>query len=207
MTQKFYADNKYRKILNQIVEKRFWRSYYSTLSFKRALTSINSISINSLKSKYKIVAKKSEALFSKAKFILPKTPKVKKITFEIFSKFNTKLENKFVSNVSNIDKALGKINPNVIPVFLSKLVKNYEKQLDKFKSYVPVSKDKELEKALNAQLDSLGKVLEQKLMEYSSLYYRSTGNTLPGIGAKKYQESFIEKPINYGFNERALWQN
>lgn len=202
-----YKYKQFRAIIDPSIEQNFWRSYFSNLDLGNASKYINAISIPSIKKTYASLMASFDRNISKTKFSLPAPPKVKEITFEVFQKYNQALESAFINNVGAVDGAIRQLHPNFLPQFLSQVVINFERESQKIKNYIPISKDAELEKAISNRVLELNKILDLKLVEYRTLYNQALDKTSLAVGSRRYFEDIMTTPINYGLGRISPWQD
>jgi len=89
---------------------------------------------------------------------------------------------------------------------LSQIVMKFEKEVDVFKTFIPVSKNKELEDAMTEAVTNFQKIFDKKLIDYRSLFYKSVDKTTKGSGSKIYNEDVITKPLAIGIRRLEVWQ-
>lgn len=202
-----YKFKQFRMIIDPSIEQNFWRYYFARLDLSAASEYINKISITSIKNNYNKLMGMFDRNITKTKFVLPAPPKVKEITFEVFQKYNQALEAAFINNVKSVDDAIRILHPNFLPQFLSQVVINFEKESQKIKNYIPISKDAELEKAISNRVLELNKILDLKLVEYRTLYNQALDKTSVSVGSRRYYEDVMTAPVNYGLGRVIPWQD
>ena len=107
---------------------------------------------------------------------------------------------------ADIDKIIKRSNPNYLPFVLSKIISRYEKQLDVFKRFIPVSKNPELENAMTDAVSNFHKLFDKKTIDYRSLYFKALNKLNPGSGAQIYNADIIVSPMQNSVRGIQLWQ-
>lgn len=203
---KYYLQPKSKAVIDGAVNKRVTNIFYKKLDFSRAIDFVNKISIKSLKNKHLRILKENRKLLTMFNFKLPAAPKVENMTPELFTKFGQDVVQSFENNKNITDTIVGKSDPNYLPYILSRLVKSYEKVIEEFKKFIPVSNNADLEKAMTVEVMNFHKFLDKQLIEYRSLYYQSVEKTIKGTGVKLYAQDLMTTPMKYGLKSVKVWQ-
>jgi hypothetical protein len=201
----FYKDKNKRAMIDNELDKRILNSFYSKLSFKSIKKKIKQISIVSLKTKLLSQISKIEVLKRELVIKLPPAPKTDEVTEEIFGKYGQDIMGSAQSIEAKISKVVGQTHPNFLPYLLSLAINKYEKEIDRMKKFIPVSKNADLEKAMSDEVMNFHKFFDKQLMEYRSLYFKSISRTSTGSGAKIYNDDIIIKPLNGGIKRVQIW--
>lgn len=189
------------------VERRFWSIYFSTLDITKALKFIEKTQYKLLKNKLIKNSRKFLKIKNKLRVRLPETPTQKYITFQIFSKFNENLVQSFLSITKEINNDLSALDQNFVPQYLSIVITKLRKETERIKKYTPVSKDEELEKAINKELNNVGLILDRKIIELERSYFSALKASSRDTGARKYSGEIMSKALDYGFGMENTWLN
>lgn len=204
---KFYTIKNMRAIIDLEVERKYLNSFYDNLSFKRFKDFLSKISIKAVQDRYskKIAAVTSS--FKQANFNFTKAPNPQDISAEAFGNFGMTFNQDMTNILQKIGEEIGRIDPNFLPFFLSKIVLQFEKETKLFKKFIPISKDSALETAMNDELAKLHQFLDQKIIEYRQLYYEAVKNTSELAGARRYYDDIMKEVLRLRNGSVEIWQN
>lgn len=203
----FYREPAFKVIIQTEIERRFLNSFYSNLSFNEFKNQISKTSISELFKIYTERINKIQMQMKLAEFKFTKPPEKAELIAEEFGAFGMAFNQQMTSIITNLTKGINEIEPDFLPYFLSKAIKNFRKESEQFKKFIPVSKDADLEAAMNDELSKLHQFLDQKIIEFQQIYFKSIENCSPMAGAKKYRDEVIDKAVKHHFEELGQWQN
>ena len=109
------------------------------------------------------------------------------------------------NNTEYIQAAIKQVHANYLPFVLSKLIQRLEKSTDRFKKFIPISKNPELEKAMNEEISNIHKYFDNQIVEYRNLYYRSLSATIIGSGVRIYNNDIIKAQQRPSLGDLKLW--
>lgn len=202
-----YSVPEFKKVIDQEVERRFLTSFYNDLSFKKTKSYFSKIMISNIKENYLRKIKRLESLLGSIQIKFPRPPQSEEISAEQFGNFGNTFNQSLTGIIKNVDGQITNLDPNFVPFFLTVVIKKFKREVQNFKDFVPVSSDENLEKAMNDELAKLNQFLDQKLIEYEQLYYRSIDKTASLSGAMKYRDGLMLKPVRVNLRGISLWQN
>lgn len=202
----FYKDKKKRLVIEGEVSKRVLNKFYDSLDISASEKIVSKISIKSLKNKILREFKQLRVQLPKINFIFPATPKDEDISEMVFMKFGQSFDALSVKLFQKIDSVINTTPPNYIPFVLSRIISRFDVELEKFKNFIPVSKNADLEKAMSDAVTNFQKIYDKKAISYRALYFQSIGKTAYGSGVKIYNNEIITKPLQRGYGSLELWQ-
>ena len=202
---KFYAVPSMKNIINAEVERKFLNSFFNSFSFRSFERYLADLAIPQLKQRFtqKITLLKKQFQIAKFKFV--KTPDPQDIKAEDFGRFGMEFNQNITNIINDINLGISKMDPNFLPYFLTVLVSSFENETKKFKSFIPISKDAALETAMNDELAKLHQFLDQKIIEYRTLYFEAVQKTRFLAGARKYHDELMKKSQNLNVGKVDLW--
>ena len=203
----YYEIQSFQNIIDAEIERKFVTSFYKNLSFSRFESYLNRLPFKAVKSKYQARINNFKVLLAQTKFEFTKPPKSEEISAEQFGAFGGQFNEQMTSIINNLSNIISRSDPNFTPYLLSEIVGRFKKETKNFKRFIPVSKDADLETAMNDELAKLHQFLDQKLIEYQQLYYASVEKTSTLSGARKYSQSLIDARRNFHIKGLGLWQN
>ena len=203
----FYKEPAFKTIIQTEIERRFLYSFYSNLNFKPFQNQLSKISVSELFKQYSQRINTLNAQMKLVDFEFTKVPEKPELGAEEFGAFGMAFNQHMTSIITNLTKGINEVEPDFLPYFLSKAIKRFRKESEKFKKFIPVSKDADLEAAMNDELSKLHQFLDQKIIEFQQIYFRSIDNCSPMSGAKRYRDEIIDTAVKQHFEELGQWQN
>lgn len=176
--------SKYRdtsKVLKAIEERRIYQSLFNN-GYNKTLSNIKHNS--KLKREFLRYSKLSNDL--KIIIVQPPSNPNSDLKFKTFEKYLNLFTQKFQKSIMQVDNAIKKAPIVHVPFILKNVIQNYTKDLKLFSQYVPISKDKDLEKAITDELFKIRNVLQTKKLEYENLFNRSLKSIPSEYGAMRY---------------------
>ncbi len=198
-----YSDK--RIIIKDIISKNIYRTFYQTFDFQIVDRKIKEIPISSLRKSLLHQFKKLKTMLGRLNFKLPEAPKKSEITEEEFGKYGSFVSTSTQSIIQLINSVIQQVHPNLLPYILSKSVQRFEAEVQKVKEFIPVSKNQELEQAMNVEMSNIKKFFDQQIVQYRSLYLKSIQNAEKAIGVGKYSNDVMSDAFDLKLNEEKLW--
>ncbi|MBT4792903.1 MAG: hypothetical protein HON90_15110, partial [Halobacteriovoraceae bacterium] len=202
----YYKNPKMKGVIDETINKKVLHIFYRSLSFDRVKHFVNKLSIKSIKNKHLKVINTMNKLRREVRFSLPDTPEGDEMTEKIFMSFGQQVETGAQALFTKLNGILNRADPNYLPFISSLVVNRFEEELVKFKKFIPVSKNADLEAAMSDAVTSFHKSFDQKLIEYRSLYFKSLKKTEHGSGVKVYASETIKAPLGDVVGGLILWQ-
>ncbi len=203
--EQLYSDLRLKKIIEELVDFKFWRIYLTNLDFKSVLSFVKNISILNLRTIYSRNIVNFRNILKNRFVFLPKFSNKTEVTFESFSKFNQNLTEKFMLKVKETDMLLKKINQNFIPIYLTQVILDFDKEIEVLKSFRPKTSDGPLKKAIENEVANVLNILSLKKLEYKKFYKDSIDKNSSLSGIKSYSDSVMKNNFKVKFNGVILW--
>jgi hypothetical protein len=105
-----------------------------------------------------------------------------------------------------VNNIIAKADPNFLPYHLSKIIRQLESEVKRFKKFIPISKNPDLERAMTNEVTNFHKYFDGQIIEYRNLYYQSVNKTQYGSGAKLYSDDIMINAKKFGLGGMVLWQ-
>ncbi len=207
LLKNFYQDKSRKALMDSEYQTRILQKFYKSLSYKETAEYIQKIDIPEIRKKHLAVLNNTFKILNNSSIALPKTPEVPTMTEETFGKLGGEVMQAAQNNSTMFEMVISKIDPNYLPYVLSQLILRLEKVTDEFKRFIPISKNVELEKAMNSEMESIHKYFDNQIVEYRNLYYRAVSATAIGSGARLYNEDIITKPKRVSLEKMSLWES
>jgi hypothetical protein len=202
----FYRDNAKKIIIDSEVEKRVLNTFYKTLSFESALGQLEGIALTHLKQRLINNIQVQQNLYNSIAIKLPATPSAPETTEEMFARLGEEVLNRSGEITTMVNNIIAKADPNFLPYHLSKIIRQLESEVKRFKKFIPISKNPDLERAMTNEVTNFHKYFDGQIIEYRNLYYQSVNKTQYGSGAKLYSDDIMINAKKFGLGGMVLWQ-
>ncbi len=203
---RYYNEKEKKQIVDAELDKRGLRYFYTTLDIGKTINLLKKVSVARVKSEQIRKLDALDSLLDQIKIQLPKPPKGDVITEDAFMKFGQAVDATAAAIFQKIDTIIKGADPNYLPVVLSQIITKFETEVNKFKKFIPVSNNQELETAMTEAVTNFQKIFDQRLISYRSLYYNSIEKTAKGSGAKIYNRDIITQPLGIGLGKVEVWK-
>ena len=203
----YYTQADKKQIIDAIVEKRFYKLFYSTLDVGEVDSWISNIQFTSLRNNLRQKLDTLKRSLAIIQFNMPKNPSGDVVTESQFASYGEGIAKQVELVVSVFQTITKKTEPNFLPYALAIAIAKFEKVIVPIRSFIPVSKNAELENAMSEEMNNFNKYFDQQLTEFRSLYYKTISNTSDGIRAHIYKHNIMSKPLTSDFGVMPLWIN
>lgn len=207
LASQFYMQPAMRSVLDGEANLRVLNLFYSTLDITKTKNYVSKFNVQGIRARHLKELVNLESILAKISFNIPKAPKVKIITEQIFVQYGQALESEVGKMFTKMQSLIESSSANYLPYVLTKIIIEFEKEVRVFKKFIPESNDPDFENAMTEAITNFHRIFDGKVIELRQLYFKSLNNTLKGSGAKKYNDNIMIKPKQNGYGKIKLWQD